>query len=332
MEVRWIDVEHPDQVDLAGAVAVREAARVVDFPQRLSFTTGEFLAGMRYGWDEEPYLSAVARLRPGGPVVAVLTVHLPEWDNTHLGSVDVVVDPAYRRQGLGRALFDVGVAKVRAAGRRLLLSTTVKDSPGVEFLAAMGMRPAYLEAYRRLELASADWAQLDVEHRRAQERATAYELVRVPTPSPESMLPQLAVVTGAINDAPTGELDIEDEKYSEERVRAYERAQLHRYRLYRVVARERSSGQLAGHTVMVVDVERPWYADQHDTSVLQAHRGHRLGLLLKIEMLRWLAEAEPQVRIVDTANAADNQHMIAINERLGFRLLRYTQEWQRDLT
>ena len=33
-------------------------------------------------------------------------------------------------------------------------------------------------------------------------------------------------------------------------------------------------------------------------------------------MMRWLAEAEPQVESIDTWNAESNDHMIAVNERL----------------
>ena len=86
-----------------------------------------------------------------------------------------------------------------------------------------------------------------------------------------------------------------------------------------------------GHTVVGVDVERPWFALQFDTSVVRAHRGHRLGLLIKIDMMRWLAETEPQVRILDTDNAASNAHMIAVNEILGYRVTGSVLEWQRSL-
>ncbi len=52
------------------------------------------------------------------------------------------------------------------------------------------------------------------------------------------------------------------------------------------------------------------------------HRGHRLGLLTKTAMLDWLAEAEPALERIVTGNAASNKHMIAINEELGYELLR----------
>lgn len=37
-------------------------------------------------------------------------------------------------------------------------------------------------------------------------------------------------------------------------------------------------------------------------------------------MQEWLAEAEPQLRRILTGNAGANEHMIAINEALGYRV------------
>lgn len=93
-------------------------------------------------------------------------------------------------------------------------------------------------------------------------------------------------------------------------------------RLYQVAARHRESGRIGGHTVVITNPLRPSYAGQGDTAVAREHRGHRLGLLVKIEMMRWLAEAEPQLEIVDTWNHADNSFMIAVNEAIGYRLSR----------
>ena len=62
--------------------------------------------------------------------------------------------------------------------------------------------------------------------------------------------------------------------------------------------------------MVAVDAEQPANSHQHDTSVVREHRGHRLGLLLKAEMVLWLAEAEPEVEVVDTWNADSNAHMI----------------------
>jgi hypothetical protein len=42
-------------------------------------------------------------------------------------------------------------------------------------------------------------------------------------------------------------------------------------------------------------------------------------MLLKLAMLERLAEAEPERRWIITGNAETNQHMIAINEALGYQ-------------
>jgi RimJ/RimL family protein N-acetyltransferase len=162
--------------------------------------------------------------------------------------------------------------------------------------------------------------------------ATDYELVRLVGRTPEDLLPAVAELTAAINDAPTDDLDIDDEVFPVERIRAYEAAQEGReLRMYRLLARHRVTGELAGHTVVVVEKERPQVAEQHDTSVVAAHRGHRLGLLLKTGMLRWLAEAEPALATIDTWNMESNAQMIGVNERLGYEVLARELQFQRDI-
>ena len=61
------------------------------------------------------------------------------------------------------------------------------------------------------------------------------------------------------------------------------------------------------------------------------HRGHRLGLLLKLAMLDLLAAqgtpADPDI----TGNDVGNDHMIAINEQLGFDVLDRWPWWELDV-
>jgi RimJ/RimL family protein N-acetyltransferase len=85
------------------------------------------------------------------------------------------------------------------------------------------------------------------------------------------------------------------------------------------VARHRATGEAAGITMVCVHELRPTIAAQEDTSVLAAHRGHRLGLRLKLAMLDWLRAERPDVQSVDTWNVPGNAPMIAINDALGCR-------------
>lgn len=328
MDLTWLDRDNPATRDVDGAVAVQEAARVADSPHWPSTTVTAFRARLRHGWDGDPDDVAVVR-DADGRVVAVLAVGLPRWDNTHVGAVDVTVEPASRRRGLGRALFQAGVDKVRVQGREVLMSGSFDHTSGVGFLEAMGLTRASQEAERRLDLWALDERRLRDEYAAAERVAGAYELVRMPGPVPDEHLDAVVAMTAAINDAPTDDLELEDEVFSPRRIRAFEAAQsAHGRRLYRLVARERSGGELAGHTMVAVESESPWWGWQFDTTVVPAHRGNRLGLLLKIAMLRWLATDEPQLRTVDTWNATSNTHMVHVNEVLGCHVVAHASEWQ----
>ena len=48
-------------------------------------------------------------------------------------------------------------------------------------------------------------------------------------------------------------------------------------------------------------------------------------------MMQWLAEVEPQLESVDTWNAESNDHMIGVNEQLGYRVLGRGVQFQRTL-
>lgn len=331
MDIRWLDSERPDSSDIDGAVAVLEAARAVDSPHLPIITVSDFVADLRYGWDGDPSLIALAR-DARGRVVGVLEVRLGRWDNLHLGFVGVSVDPDVRRQGIGRQLFELGADRVAAAGRTLVVTDGFDIPAAHGFAAAMGIDQAAVEMQRRQELRTLDWDRIDHEFRLAEDRAAGYELVRLFGATPEHLVSDVVGMSEAINDAPIDDWDVEDEIFSPARLRAWETAQAaRRYRLYRVVARERSTGVLAGHTLVGVDSERPWLGHQYDTSVVRTHRGHRLGVYLKIDMLRWLRTAEPQLRTLDTWNSASNDHMVAINELLGYRIVARGFGWQRRL-
>jgi GNAT superfamily N-acetyltransferase len=328
VDLSWLDPDNPAVSDLAGVVAVLEAARTVDAPHEWQTLAAEVLADLRHGWDGDPPRAALTR-DPDGRPVGVLYVGLGRWDNTHLGWVDVTVHPSHRRRGLGSALFKVGIEEVRAAGRSLVLTQAWAGPVGTAFATALGLQKASEDVKRRQNLATLDRGRIAQLVAEAWPHAQDYELLRLAGPVPAALLGEVAAMTAAINDAPTDELEVEDEVFSAERIEAFEQAQLaHDRRLYRMIARRRDSGELAGHTMVVVPAQRPWLAAQLDTSVVRAHRGHRLGLILKGEMLAWLGEFEPQLVDLATWNAASNAYMIGVNELLGYEVVANGIAWQ----
>jgi RimJ/RimL family protein N-acetyltransferase len=132
----------------------------------------------------------------------------------------------------------------------------------------------------------------------------------------------VAGVHNAFNDAPHGE---NEEPASWDADRIMERTGLVRraglVRGYSVAAISDSTGEMAALTEIDVDPEQPSWGWQQLTAVVRTHRGHRLGLLVKTEMLSLLAAAEPQLEQIETGNAANNPYMIAVNEQLGYKVV-----------
>lgn len=328
MQVREYDADERDCVE-AGRSILNEAT-AVDAPWMPQLTAHRREMQVRHGWDGSPERHLLGCL--DGVPVAVAELDLVEWDNRDLAWVHLTVHPGLRRRGLGSQLLDHLLLLAHEAGRSKLGGDGWETPACEAFAGRHGFARVSQEIYRALAPAELPDGFAEQAYAEAAPYAEDYELVRLKGRTPDELLPAVADLTGAINDAPLDDLEIEDEVFPVERIRDYESATIDSgHRLYRVLARHRSTGELAGHTVVAVDAESPEQAHQHDTSVTRAHRGHRLGQLLKADMMRWLAEAEPQVASIDTWNAETNTHMIGVNERLGYRAFGRELVFQRAL-
>ncbi|HLN76365.1 MAG TPA: GNAT family N-acetyltransferase [Nocardioidaceae bacterium] len=328
MEIRRFTPDDRDTV--VAVVEVCNAAQKVDAPSDYPTTVDEYTLMLRHGWDGEvPETYAASE---DSRHLGVIAVHTSEWDNRHLAWVEVLVHPDARGAGRGSELLAFAENRARELGRTSIGMNSWDADETKGFAAKHGLPRKGIGVKRRQTLAKLDRTEIEQLYDEARTAASSYELLRLAGRTPGDLLEAVAEMTAAINDAPTDDLDIEDEVFPVERVAAYEAAQEARNRrLYRVVARHRDTGALAGHTVVVVEAERPQIGDQHDTSVVGAHRGHRLGLLLKTEMLRWLWETEPALATIDTWNMESNGPMIGVNERLGYEILGRELEFQRSI-
>jgi GNAT superfamily N-acetyltransferase len=320
---------HPDDAALIdGVVEMYAAADAVDSPWRHGLTPRFVRALLVHGWDGDPF-----RFFAGvedGQVVAAADLVTPTRDNLNNAWFGAAVHPQHRRRGLGTQMYDHLERLAAAEGRTVMGTEAVDNDAARAFAQARGYELKYVGVHRRQALADIPAEQLDAAYEEAHAAAADYELVRIAGPLTDEQIEQTLPVVSAINDAPIDELVMEDEVFTVERVRDYEQSQIDRgMRMYRVWARHRDTGEVAGHTVVGVEIDRPHFGDQHDTTVLPKHRGHRLGLLLKADMMRWLREVEPQVNSIITDNAGSNAHMIAVNERLGYQVVGRVLEYQR---
>jgi GNAT superfamily N-acetyltransferase len=131
-------------------------------------------------------------------------------------------------------------------------------------------------------------------------------------------------------DAPADDLDIGEEDWDADRLRASNaRARASGRRVVETAARHVPSGRLVAFTTVSVSAGEPDLGYQQDTLVLKEHRGHGLGLRLKAVNALRLMDELPAVTAVRTWNAASNEHMLAVNRQLGYTVDGYSREWQK---
>ena len=313
-------------------------------------------ARLRYWRDDAYTRMQLFFVRVDGRMVARSWIRCEQQEN--LGSaflhVDVLND--FTGRGIGRALLAHIEAVAVADGRNVLMTFTEHpadfeaDGPDVlKPATGTGALPASARAVRFAQRAGYQLEQverfsslamppdpdlLDALERESLAKAEPYELISWTDHCPDEHVEQLAVLMSRMStDAPTGGLSYEEETWDTARVRNVEDTWKQAGNISLVTAaRHRESGELAAYSVLELAPGKPWLADQDDTLVAAGHRGHRLGMLVKIRNLRRLLADYPAVERVITFNAAENEHMLAINIALGFLPAGWDGEWQRVVT
>ena len=328
MDVQLNEITVDDEAAVEAYVAVENAC-LVDAPWWPPSTVYRQRMAMLHPADGDLGRYFLVEAPDADRPVGRVAIYGSELDNLDLAWLELAIRPEHRRRGYGSAAMDRAYDVMRAMGRGKVAWYGWEGERTRGFAAARGFEQKSVAVNRRQVLAEVEPGLAERLYAEAEPHAAGYELLRVTAPTPADLLPALAEATAAINDAPLDDLDMEDEVFTPERVVAFEHSQLAMdFRLYRVLARHRATGDIAGLTVVTVDGETPTVGHQLDTSVVAAHRGHRLGLLLKADMMRWLAEVEPQLATVDTFNAASNDHMVGVNERLGYRVMGRELQYQ----
>ena len=264
----------------------------------------------------------------GGQAVGAGWMRTPLLDNLELAELDVHVLPDHRRRGIGTDLLALLEDEARSRGRRVLtgLSSWPYDAgsdgrgaAGPEFARARGFDLALSEVQRELLLPVDDdlLAALADDAARAH---PAYTLRSWSGPVPDDLLQGWAEITSTLaTEAPTGDLELEPEAVSTEAVREREDTIARQGRTkYNTVALS-ESGEVVAYSDLATTVHEPGRAYQWGTLVRREHRGHRLGVAVKVANLRLLQRERPDITRLTTYNAEVNSHMIGVNEALGFR-------------
>lgn len=334
-DLRIVELDADDPAAVDAAYLIGNEAVAADLPDLPPLCRYEHDVRVRVpmpGADRHTFLAY-----RGAEPVGLVHADLPVYDNLDKAILDVLVLKQHRRQGAGRALYRHAVDFSLARGRTSVLGfSVITDRDGVPigssapFAAALGQENKLLDVRRRLDLSTADDAELDRLLAESRPKAAGYSTVQWGNLPPEELIEDLAQLDSSfLDETPNGDLDYEPEKVDADRLRQLSEVRL-RYgsRRYETGVIHDATGRLVAWTAIRVARTIDWHAWQLITLVHPDHRGHRLGMIAKVVNLRTLREHEPAVRMIDTFNAEVNAHMIAINEAMGFRAVDRWANWQ----
>jgi GNAT superfamily N-acetyltransferase/RimJ/RimL family protein N-acetyltransferase len=316
-----------DEQHVRACYAMVVAGQPEDDPALPAVPFGQFRGGWAFA--ESPAQGWLAADDSGEPV-GCYVLELPEKENRASAFAFTLVTPARRREGFGTGLLAHMAGQAAQAGRSLLTGFTRVGAAGDAFASATGGRPGMRDVRRILAVTPALHARLPELRAAGQAHAVGYLLRSWSGPAPAEVVGGLCAVYNAMSDAPH-DASFEPETWDATRLLAGEERAIARDVRWQSVAALAPNGEVAAVTQVNVHPEQPDRGWQEITAVTRPHRGHRLGLLVKVAMLQLLAGREPALRSIVTFNAARNNHMIAVNEQLGYQVSDYFRSQEYDV-
>jgi GNAT superfamily N-acetyltransferase len=219
--------------------------------------------------------------------------------------VEVQVHPDARRHGHGTRLLDTVVEAARRHGTREVIGVHATEA-GSSFAERAGAEESQREVRSLLRLPAEGSAA----------PVAGYELESWVGAAPERLLESFARAREAINDAPFAGEDVA--VWDAGRVRDLEAALEKRDRDIRVTVALDARDEVAAFTELRHSRKGSAVATTEDTAVVAEHRRRGLGRWVKLECLRRLHDERPDIELVTTLNAEQNEAMLRLNRSLGF--------------
>ena len=319
--IERVDLDDDEAFATFHDVYARAHQRDVDQP----YSAIEKRVGMR----PDDYVDKVVLLGrdDDGTPVAGGTAELPLRDNTRFVYVDVFTAPEHRRRGHGASLAEAIEKIGRDADRSVLYGEAVWELDAVDpvpqaFAEAVGYRLDLMDAMRELPL-PATLPPLEV--------AEGYTIHSWRGACPDEWVQGYVDVRRLINEeAPGGGAELENEYWDVVRARVEEEQWVAQGRTPQVSIAVSDDGEVVGHTQLLFPADGV-EVYQWDTLVLPTHRGHGLGLALKVTTMQEAADLLDGRRRVTTYNAAANEPMIRVNEALGFEQVAWVGEYVKEV-
>lgn len=285
--------------------------------------------------DNPEYETTLVGAFDGAAMVGSVLFLAPRNENVHTCSLNLYVLPSRRREGIGSLLVADVEARAAALGRTTLQSEGYvppgETGPAEVFASARGFAVASREGFKELRLA-------DYLDRRPAliadvgDASDDYTIVTFDTVCPDEHIASFGRLLGMlIAEIPLGDLDLADSEWTPERLRAAEQRCVSIGRHILTALAIAPDGSVAGSSDVRINDASPINGQVGITIVDPAHRGHRLGLALKLATHDLALATYPECASVDTCNAEVNEHMNAVNEALGYRSIETLLELQKKI-
>jgi len=332
-----IPLDRDDEVMLKGLFGVATRSEAVSRVQPVRSDLDEFVNRVRFDFPGERQEIGVA-IVDGAPV-GWTRVYFPERDNLDKSWFHLEVDPQHRRTGIGSALLEWTEERGRAAGRAMQLVEVYvpvgdRDSHADrEFALKRGYTVSSVEIVRSLKLPVDPDLLARARARSEEAMGDEYAVSVYRDGVPEELRQGVCDASNRlILDAPTGDVDFEPESMTVEDYQTL----LDEHRrtglaMVTAVAVHRESGVVAAYTDLAWPKGDPEIVFQWGTLVLPEHRGHRLGMAVKVANLEELARVAPERKHVQTMNDEQNPWMVQINKDLGFEIIEEGLSMRKDL-
>jgi GNAT superfamily N-acetyltransferase len=333
--------------DFATAMGIHYGNEALSYgTDELAFTPAESLPLLL---DQENQPTRLFVARDGERMIGMARYEIEPGDDPETAWLMVDVLPGVRAAGVGSALSEKlqGVARADGirkaivyavspygAGERLVAPTgfgsVPRDNPEVRFLLGKGYRLEQVVRGSRLALPADVGAQLADSVAGVESQFVLHSWV---DSTPVRWHVEMAALRQLMStEEPDAGLDEPEDVWSVERLIAHEERLASSPRSLVTAAVEHvPSGTLAGFTTLSVPGEPDRTISQEDTLVRREHRGHRLGMLLKLANLAQVQRLFPGHPAVITFNAEENRHMLDVNEAVGFTPIGYEGAWRKDL-
>jgi mycothiol synthase len=254
-----------------------------------------------------------------------------EGTNMHLGWLEISVHSEFRRMGLGQKLLEHVLRVAKRENRKILIFGTSERIPsGAAFAEKIGAKHGIENHTNRLLLEELDREMLQSWIANAPN--DEFELLFYTEDYPEHELEAFCELFDVMNTAPRGELEINDEKTTVEKLLQWQnQRKAAGWQRCLALVKERSTGRFAGFSETGWQPNRPHILGQWGTGVNPVYRGKGLGKWLKAAMLEKVLSERPEINQVRTGNADSNGPMLKINHALGFKPYIANTDWQLEV-